>query len=177
MLFSFFESRYECGTYCSSGERRKIPTRHPAGSAKRSRMAPKIKNTDRPRGRAVVFGKKCELGAGPRNVCPGLDAATFTSGLFHTTGISPHRGRRFPVAKHVRYGASPALHRPGRRRLRLGGGEVPLRHLNLRLISQCFVYAFPRHGGEYDVRSDNNEMLKHTTVASYPLKESSNFNA
>ena len=45
---------------------------------------------------------------------PGLDAATFASGLLHTTGISPHRGRRFPVTERIRYCAQSALHRPGR---------------------------------------------------------------
>ena len=46
--------------------------------------------------------KSANLGTGPWLRFSGIRAATFTSGLLHTGGISPSRGRRLPKAQAVR---------------------------------------------------------------------------
>lgn len=67
---------------------------------------------DRPRGRAKGGLQKCDVGAGPRHaLVVGFDAATFTSGLLHTRGISPPRGRRLPLARTQRWARAHRCHR------------------------------------------------------------------
>lgn len=97
---------------------------------------------DRPRGRALKY-KKCELGAGPRSSSVGASsAATFTSRLLCTMGISPHRGRRLPLSPphtlRSRQSMSPLRPAPGVPGAALmRSGEASMRAWGARGISLC----------------------------------------